>query len=163
MTSLISFTNRGVLTFFKVSNSSAVVLTWLLALITGGGLISYVIMSITFIHYHKACVAQNVDRKTRPYYGYFQPYGAWIALIVQTTILFVYGYYAFCPWSVESFFQNYAMQIAAAVLFIGWKVGKKTKYIKPHEVDLVWQRPQIEAYESSLTGEPVGFWTEMPS
>ncbi|KAH7128881.1 amino acid permease-domain-containing protein [Dactylonectria macrodidyma] len=69
------------------------------------------IMSITFINYQKACVAQNVDRKTRPYYGYFQPYGSWIALVTQVTILFVYGYYSFRPWNVESFFQNYALQM----------------------------------------------------
>ncbi|KAJ4231811.1 hypothetical protein NW757_013908 [Fusarium falciforme] len=144
-----------------VSNSSAVVLTWLLALITGGGLISFIIISITFINYHKACVAQGVDRKTRPYYGYFQPYCAWTALIAQTIILFGYGYYAFRPWNVETFFQNYAMQIVAVILFTGWKVTKKTKYIKPHEVDLVWERPEIDAYERSITGQPVGFWTEM--
>ncbi|KAJ4177430.1 hypothetical protein NW755_013854 [Fusarium falciforme] len=147
--------------FGIVSNSSAVVLTWLLALITGGGLISFIIISITFINYHKACVAQGVDRKTRPYYGYFQPYCAWTALIAQTIILFGYGYYAFRPWNVETFFQNYAMQIVAVILFTGWKVTKKTKYIKPHEVDLVWERPEIDAYERSITGQPVGFWTEM--
>ncbi|KAF5008203.1 hypothetical protein FDECE_5536 [Fusarium decemcellulare] len=149
------------LSFLQVSSGSAVVLTWLIALITGGGLISFVIMSITFLNYYKACQVQQVDRKTRPYYGYFQPYGAWIALTVQTTILFGYGYYAFRSWDVESFFQNYTMQIVAALLFFGWKLFKKTKYIKPHEVDLVWERPQIEAYENSLTDPPVGFWTEM--
>ena len=137
------------------------VLTWLIALITGGGLISFIIMSITYINYHKACVAQNIDRKTRPYYGYFQPYGAWIALGAQVVILFTYGYLSFRPWNVESFFQSYAMHIVAVVLFVGWKVVKKTRYIKPHEVDLVWERPQVDAYENSLTGKPVGFWTEM--
>ncbi|KAL0940644.1 uncharacterized protein CTRU02_203407 [Colletotrichum truncatum] len=149
------------LSFLQVSNSSAVVMTWLLALITGGGLISFIIMSITFINYYKACVAQGVDRKTRPYYGYFQPYGAWIALVAQTIILFVYGYYAFRPWNLALFFQNYTMQIVAVVLFTGWKVLKKTRYIRPHELDLVWERPQIDAYEDSLIGTAKGFWTEM--
>ena len=145
----------------QVSSSSAVVLTWLIALITGGGLISFIIMSITFINYHKACASQNVDRKTRPYYGYFQPYGAWIALIAQVIIVLTYGYYALRPWNIESFFQSYSMQIVAVILFVGWKVFKKTRYIKPHEVDLVWERPQVDDYENSLAGEPVGFWTEV--
>ena len=57
----------------------------------------------------------------------FSPMGAWIALTIQTTILFTYGYYAFCPWSGEAFFQNYAMQIVAAILFFGWKIAKRTK------------------------------------
>jgi amino acid transporter len=53
------------------------------------------------------------------------------------------------------------MQILAIILFGGWKIFKKTKYIRPHEVDLVWERPQIEAYEATFTEPPVGFWTEM--
>ncbi|KAF9877468.1 hypothetical protein CkaCkLH20_05168 [Colletotrichum karsti] len=149
------------LSFLQVSSSSAVVITWLVAIITGGGLISFCIMSLTFINYYKACVAQGVDRKTRPYYGYFQPYGAYIALTFQTVILIVYGYAAFRPWSVEAFFQSYSMQILGIFLFFGWKFYKKTKYIKPADVDLVWERPLIDAYEDSITEPPVGFWTEM--
>jgi len=87
-------------------------------------------MNITFINYHRACVAQGVNRKTeRPYYGYFQPYGAYIALAIQFVLVLAYGYYAFRPkFDVEVFFQNYSMQILAVLLFVGWKVFKKTKY-----------------------------------
>ncbi|KAM0563017.1 hypothetical protein ACHAPJ_001860 [Fusarium lateritium] len=151
------------LSFLQVANGSAKVLGWLVSIVTGGGLITFMIMSITFINYHKACVAQGVDRKTeRPYYGYFQPYGAYIALSVQFVIVLGYGYYAFRPkFDVEVFFQNYSMQILAVLLFSGWKIFKRTKYIRPHEVDLVWDRPQIEAYEATFTEPPLGFWTEM--
>ncbi|KAK3192416.1 hypothetical protein K4F52_001629 [Lecanicillium sp. MT-2017a] len=150
------------LSFLQVNSSSAEVITWLVSIITGGGLITYIIMSITFINYHRACKAQGVDRKTRPYYGYFQPYCAYIALAVQSVVVLVYGYESFRPkWSVEAFFQNYSMQILAVVLFIGWKLIKKTKYIRPEQVDLVWERPMIDAYENSLTGRATGFWEEM--
>ncbi|KAM0445489.1 hypothetical protein ACHAQK_001699 [Fusarium lateritium] len=151
------------LSLLQVANGSAKVLGWLVSIVTGGGVITFMIMSITYINYHKACVAQGVNRKTeRPYYGYFQPYGAYIALAVQSVIVLVYGYYAFRPkFDVEVFFQNYSMQILAILLFGGWKICKKTKYIRPHEVDLVWERPQIEAYEATFTEAPVGFWTEM--
>ncbi|ESU15903.1 hypothetical protein FGSG_13562 [Fusarium graminearum PH-1] len=146
-----------------VANGSAKVLGWLISIVTGGGLITFMVMNITFINYHRACVAQGVDRKTeRPYYGYFQPYGAYIALVIQFVIVLTYGYYAFRPkFDVEVFFQNYSMQILAVLLFTFWKVFNKTKYIQPHEVDLVWERPQIEAYEATFTEPPVGFWTEM--
>lgn len=151
------------LSFLQVSNGSAKVLTWLISIVTGGGLITFIIMSITFINYYKACEAQGVDRKAeRPYYGFFQPYGAYIALAVQGVILLTYGYYAFRPkWDVETFFESYTMQIIAILLFGGWKIIKRTRYIRPHEVDLVWKRPEIEAYENSFTEPPVGFWTEM--
>lgn len=107
------------LSFLQVSSSSAIVITWLVAIITGGGLISFVIMSITFLNYYKACQVQGVDRKTQPYYSYFQPYGAWITLGAQATLLFVYGYTAFRPWNLEIFFQNYSIQILACFLFLG--------------------------------------------
>ncbi|KAF5649453.1 carnitine transporter [Fusarium tjaetaba] len=151
------------LSLLQCANGSAKVLGWLISIVTGGGLITFIVMSITFINYHRACVAQGVDRKTeRPYYGYFQPYGAYIALVAQTVICLCYGYYAFRPkFDVEVFFQNYSMQILAVLLFVGWKVFKKTKYIRPHEVDLVWERPMIEAYEATFTEPPVGFWHEM--
>ncbi|KAM5341567.1 hypothetical protein ACJ41O_014598 [Fusarium nematophilum] len=150
------------LSFLQISGGSAKVLGWLTSIVTGGCLINFIVISITYINYHRACVAQGIDRKKeRPYYGYFQPYGAWISLVVQTVICFAYGYYAFRPWSVEVFFQNYSMQIVAIALFISWKIAKKTKFVKPHEVDLVWERPEITAYEDSITEPPTGFWEEM--
>lgn len=149
------------LSFLQLSNSSAKVLSWLINIVTGGGIITFLIMSITFLNYYKACQAQGIDRKTMPYYGYFQPYGAYIAIVAQSVILLAYGYTSFAPWSVSNFFANYTMQLLAPCLFFGWKFIKKTRYIKPHEVDLVWERPIIEAYENSITTAPVGFWTEM--
>ncbi|KAJ4052068.1 hypothetical protein NW756_001503 [Fusarium oxysporum] len=150
------------LSFLQCANGSAEVLNWLVSIVTGGALINFLVISITFINYYKACVAQGVDRKTRPYYGYFQPYGAYIALTVQTLIILTYGYYAFRPtWSTETFFQNYSMQILAVVLFAGWKLVKRTRYVRPIEVDLVWERPQIDAYENTFTEPPTGFWEEM--
>ncbi|KAF5985441.1 putative carnitine transporter [Fusarium bulbicola] len=149
------------LSFLQCANGSAEVLNWLVSIVTGGALINFLVISITFINYYKACVAQGVDRKTRPYYGDFQPYGAYIALTVQTLIILTYGYYAFRPWSTETFFQNYSTQILAVILFVGWKLVKRTRYIRPIEVDLVWERPEIDAYENTLTESPTGFWEEM--
>jgi len=53
------------------------------------------------------------------------------------------------------------MQVLAVVLFVGWKLVKRTRYVRPIEVDLVWERPQIDAYENTLTEPPTGFWEEM--
>ncbi|KAE8356044.1 amino acid transporter [Aspergillus coremiiformis] len=149
------------LSFLQVGSGSAQAITWLVNIITGGGLINFLIMSITFIHYYKACQAQGVDRRTRPYYGYFQPYGAYIGVVTHSLVLIFYGYSSFTPWSVATFFTNYTMQLLAPCLFIFWKVMKRTHYVRPHEVDLVWERPAIDAYESSITTPPVGFWTEL--
>ncbi|KHN99334.1 Amino acid/polyamine transporter I [Metarhizium album ARSEF 1941] len=149
------------LSFLQVGNGSRKVVGWLVDLITAGGIIDYLTMSVTFLFYYRACKVQGIDRRTMPYYGRFQPYCAYIALIVQTLVVIFYGYTAFAPWSVESFFRNYTMQILAPILFFGWKIIKRTRFVKPHEADLLWERPTIDRYEASFLHEPVGFWTEM--
>ncbi|KAE8141914.1 amino acid permease/ SLC12A domain-containing protein [Aspergillus pseudotamarii] len=149
------------LSFLQVGSGSAQAITWFVNLVTGGGLINYFIMSVTFINYYWACKAQGVDRTKMPYCGWFQPYGAYLAVTVHTLVIIFYGYSSFTPWSVSNFFSNYTMQLVAPCLFIFWKVVKKTRYVRPHEVDLVWERPEIDAYENSITTPPVGFWSEM--
>ncbi|KAL2402756.1 hypothetical protein ABEF93_004194 [Exophiala dermatitidis] len=77
------------------------------------------------------------------------------------TLILIFGYGAFVPWSVTGFFQNYTMQIVAPILYFGWKLFKRTKTVKPRELDLIWERPVIDAYEASFISRPIEFWTEM--
>lgn len=149
------------LSFLQVSDDSAIVITWFVSLITAGALINYFVIALTFINFHKACKVQGVDRKTHPYYGRFQPYCAYIAAVVMVLICFFYGYGVFQNFTVEAFFQNYTMQLLAPILYISWKVLKRTKKVKPEELDLVWERPIVDAYEESFLSPPTGFWLEM--
>ncbi|KAK6851839.1 General amino acid permease AGP2 [Apiospora arundinis] len=150
-----------VLSFLSLGSGSGKVLTWLVTLITAGGIINFIVMCITYIFFYRACIAQGIDRQSFPYTGWFQPYSAWIALAFELCVLFCYGYASFSPWNTQDFFINYTMVMLAPVLFIFWKYFKGTKFIKPMEADIVWDRPIIEAYEASFTHAPVGFWTEI--
>jgi amino acid transporter len=149
--------------FLNVDSSSAQVLTWLTNIITAAQVIDYIIICTTYIFFYRALRAQNIDRRTLPYYGYFQPYSAWIALVWMIFVVTTYGYSTFLPgnWSVSSFFTYYTMVLVAPLLFFGWKLVKRTKLIKAHEVDLVWDRPVIDAYEATFTEYAPGFWTEV--
>ncbi|CAI7627628.1 unnamed protein product [Penicillium pancosmium] len=151
------------LAFLNVSKGSSTVLTWLTNIITAAQVIDYIIICITYIFFYRALRAQNIDRRTLPYYGYFQPYSAWIGLVWMTMIVCTYGYSTFLPgnWAVGDFFTYYTMVLIAPVLFFGWKLIKRTKFIKAHEADLIWDRPVIDAYEASFTEYAPGFWTEI--
>lgn len=151
------------LAFLAVSNDSAVVLTWLTNIITAAQIIDHIVISITYIFFYRACKAQGIDRKTLPYCGWFQPYSAWISAAFLICVVFCYGYTTFLPGNFTSdrFFTYYTMLIIAPITFFGWKFTKKTKFIKPSEADLVWERPQIDAYEAAFEEVPVGFWTEI--
>lgn len=151
------------LAFLNVSSSTSTVLTWLINIITASQVLDYVIISATYLCFYRALKAQGIDRKTLPYYGYFQPYSAWIGLLWMTTVVCCYGYSTFLPgsWSVGTFFTYYTMVLAAPVFFFGWKLVKRTKFVKPHEADLVWDRPVIDAYEATFMEYAPGFWTEI--
>ncbi len=93
-------------------------------------------MCITYIRFHQACKAQGLDRKTLPYTGWFQPYCAYFALAWMFTVTCIYGYTSYLPWNVSNFFSNYTMQIVVPILFVGWKMVKKTRWHTPHALDL---------------------------
>ncbi|KAF1997767.1 general amino acid permease-like protein AGP2 [Amniculicola lignicola CBS 123094] len=152
-----------VLSFLSVSSGSAKVLTWLVNLITAGGLIDFIVMCVTYIAFYNACKAQGIDRRTLPYTGWFQPYCAYIALVWLVCIIFAYGYSTFLPgaFTVDSFFSYYTMVGVAPILFVFWKVVHRTKFVRSKDADLVWNAPLIDVYEASFLTPPVGFWTEM--
>lgn len=153
------------LAFLQVSNSSAVVLDWLINLLTSGGLVNYIIMCITYLRFYKACKAQNVDRKTLPYCGWFQPYGTWIALCFLVMIALCNGYTLFVnadeSFTAAGFFTKYTMIIISPVAFLGWKLIARSKVVPSAEVDLVWERPLVDAYEDSLEYKPRKFMVEV--
>ncbi|KAJ5900029.1 General amino acid permease AGP2 [Penicillium taxi] len=150
-----------ILSFLQVSNSSSIVITWFANLVTAGGLINYIVITITYIAFHRACKAQGLDRRSLSYFGWFQPYCAYIALVWMFIVTCVYGYPSYKPWSTSTFFSDYTMQLFIPLLYPIWKIIKKTSIVKSTEVDLEWERPLIDAYEASFTDEPVGFWREL--
>lgn len=88
-------------------------------------------------------------------------YSGWIGLAWMTFIVFTYGYSSFKPFDVQSFFIYYALLILAPILYVTWKLLKKTKIIPAAEVDLVWDAPIIDAYEETFYEPALGFWQEI--
>ncbi|KAI8717003.1 AA-permease domain-containing protein [Fusarium sp. LHS14.1] len=153
----------SLLSFLQVSNSGSKVLDWLINLLSSGGLINFIIICITYIRFHSAGKAQGVDRKNLPYCGWFQPYSAWIALVMLIIIAFVQGYTVFLPgnFAADSFLTKYTMIVLAPITYFGWKLCFRSKVIRANEVDLVWLRPEIDAYEASLPELPKSLFAEL--
>ena len=166
----------SLLSFLQVSNSSAVVLSWFVNLVgwkeggqkgtleltekfaltvslqvTASQLINFSVMSYTFICFKNAWEAQGLSRDSLPYKGFGQPYIAWYALVATFTMTFVGGYPVFLggQWSVPTFLFSYTMIAVFPILFVGWKLLKRTKRLKPSEVDLYKDVEEIEEYQRS--------------
>lgn len=130
---------------------------------TAGGLINYLTMVITYIFFYRALKAQGIDRRTLPFRGWGQPYLAYLNAFWLTLVLFTFGYtsFVFKPWDNMTFFSYYLLLLLAPVTYGFWKLFKRTKVVKPEDMDLVWERPAVDAHEASLVGNDIGFWGEM--
>ncbi|KAI5358878.1 putative amino acid permease/ SLC12A domain-containing protein [Septoria linicola] len=143
------------------SKGSAKVLGYFTSVITGGGILNYANMCVTYLFFYRAVKVQGLDREQFPYRGWFQPYATWVALVVEVLIILFVGYTTVVPFDATGFFTHYGMLIAESVLIVGWKVCRRTTLVRAEDVDLEWVRPEIDEYEANLTGHDKGFWREV--
>ena len=151
------------LSFLQVSSASSQVLTWIVNLITAGGLINYIAMCWTYLAFYRALKVQGINRATLPYRGWFQPYCAWLALVFEIIVVLVYGYETFLPgkFTLSGFFTYYTMVGVTPAMYLIWKLLKRSRIVPSRDLDLVWDRPVIDRYESTFLDPPVGFWNEI--
>ncbi|KAK4151101.1 amino acid permease/ SLC12A domain-containing protein [Chaetomidium leptoderma] len=148
----------ALLGFLQVSNDAAIVLQWFVNLVTASQLINFAVMAATYLRFHAALRAQGIDRRTLPYRSWMQPYAAWYALIGCFIMTFVGGYTVFLPghWDIPTFLFSYTMIAICPILYIGYKIVKKTKIYSPEEVDLQKNLDEIDHYERTYVPSPPG-------
>ncbi|OCK86446.1 amino acid permease [Lepidopterella palustris CBS 459.81] len=146
----------ALLSFLQLSANSAVVLQWFVNLVTASQLINFSVMCFTFIRFKKACDAQGLDRNTLPYKGFWQPFAAWYGLTGCFVMTFVGGYTVFLKgqWNVTTFLFSYMMIFVFPVLYIGWKIIKRTEFKGPMDIDLQQDLEEIEEYTRNFVPTP---------
>lgn len=149
------------LSLLQMSSGTAMVLNWLINLCTATIGITFFIISLTYIFFHRACRAQGFDRSKLPYGGWGQPYCAWFGMVWMFLVETCYGYAAFKPFDAVTFVTSYLLVLLAPALFVFWKLLKGTKVVASLDADLVWDAPFITAYEETTAEVPTGFWREV--
>ncbi|BCS00754.1 putative general amino acid permease (Agp2) [Aspergillus luchuensis] len=146
----------ALLAFLQVSNGSAVVLNWFVNLVTASQLINFTVITFTYTRFRKALMAQGVPRASLPYQSRGQPYVAYIALVSTFVMTFVGGYTVFLPgnWDIPTFFFSYTMIGVFPVIYVGWKLWHRTKFLSPKEVDIVTGVEEVEVYTGNYVEEP---------
>lgn len=120
----------------------------------------YIIMCTTYLFFYRALQAQGISRDSLPYKGWGQPYVAIAGVVLFSVILAIYGYATFYAFDVGTFFTYYAMCFVCIILWVGFKLVKRSKFVRPEDADLVWERPRIDAYEASIE-PPLGIWEDL--
>lgn len=97
----------ALLAFLQLESNAAVVLSWLVSLVTASQLINYAVVCATYLYFYRALKAQGLSRDALPYKARFMPYAAWYGLVGTLTMAFVGGYTVFLPlpgfWKVPDF------------------------------------------------------------
>ncbi|MCJ1300671.1 hypothetical protein MMC08_003468 [Hypocenomyce scalaris] len=124
------------------------VFTWFQNLTTISTLFTWVSICIAYLRFHAALKAQGIDRNTLVFKSPFQPFTAWFALIFFSIIIIFNGFYAFCPWDVDSFVTAYVGIPIYFALYIFWKIFKRTKWISPAEADIQTGKAALDAADS---------------
>ncbi|AOA64138.1 High affinity polyamine permease [Komagataella phaffii CBS 7435] len=141
----------ALLSLLQLGNDSAVVLEWIVNLVTGAQMLNYAFMCVTYYCFYRAVNAQGLDRMDRKmfiYRSWFQPYSIIIAGAFIWTMVFILGYSVFLPgnWSIETFLFSYVMIFVNLAIFLFWKILKRTSFRKPAEVDLVTGMEEIDEH-----------------
>lgn len=135
----------GCLTFLIASNSAATVFGWFVDLATCAFLISYTSMIVTWIGWYKGLKAQSVSRDSLHWKAPLMPYAAYVAVGSGCTIIIFIGFDCFSPFSVQGFITSYFGMAFAAAVFIFWKLYKRTKFVRPAEMDLWSGKAEVDA------------------
>ncbi|KAK8256299.1 amino acid transporter-like protein [Phyllosticta capitalensis] len=151
------------LSFLSVGSGASEGLKWLANLTQASQLMNYIFMCIIYLFFYRALHAQGYSRANLPYRGWGQPYVAWVGLALMIGTVACYGYTVFLPggwWNVGTFFTYYTMVFVCIILYVVFKVVKRSPIVKPEEADLVWERPRIDAHEAE-TQPPKGIWEDI--
>ncbi|SJX63937.1 probable lysine-specific permease [Sporisorium reilianum f. sp. reilianum] len=116
---------------------------WLQNLVGVSNQISWACIGLSSIRFHKAIVKQG-KQSSLVYKNWTQPWGPYVVVIGSILMILVQGWSCFKPFNVSDFFSYYIEIALFAVLFVGWKLWKKSKLIPIEEIDLYTDTVQYE-------------------
>ncbi|KAI9164061.1 Proline-specific permease [Paramyrothecium foliicola] len=132
------------ITFLVTSNSAVEVFYWFIDLTTTGLIATYTMMLVTFIGWYRARKAQGLPDSSLYYIAPWNPYAAYFAILLGFLALIFIGFDTFQPFDLQGFITSYFCLPYAVVLFVGWKVIKRTKFVNPKTADLVSGKAEVD-------------------
>ena len=127
------------------SAGANVVFEWFQNLITIANLFTWMSVSVAYIQFHKALRAQGIDRNTLVFKSPFQPYTAYFALSFFAIITLFNGFYVFKPFSIKNFVTAYVGIPIYLLLYLFWKIFKRTSFVRPAEADIFTGKAALDA------------------
>ncbi|KAJ6438132.1 proline-specific permease [Purpureocillium lavendulum] len=137
------------LVYLNVNNRSAEVFFWISNLSAVSTLIVWASVSYTYLRFYHGLRYNGISRDTLPYKSPFQPFLAYFAIVFCLVVAFFNGFDAFFPgkFSAKSFIPPYIDIPIFLSLFLGYKLVKKTSFVKVADMDIWSGKAEIDRLE----------------
>ncbi|CAI4265930.1 CNT_collapsed_G0003320.mRNA.1.CDS.1 [Saccharomyces cerevisiae] len=155
----------ALVSLLQLNSNSAVVLNWLINLITASQLINFVVLCIVYLFFRRAYHVQQDSLPKLPFRSWGQPYTAIIGLVSCSAMILIQGYTVFFPklWNTQDFLFSYLMVFINIGIYVGykfvWKRGKD-HFKNPHEIDFSKELTEIENHEIESSFEKFQYYSK---
>ncbi|KAH9969763.1 general amino acid permease 1 [Russula dissimulans] len=143
------------LAFLNANNNAGKVFNWFLNLSAVGGLLNWLMIGITYLRFYYGLKAQGAEQGGL-YSGYrsvFQPYAGMYVVFWSIIFILVSGISVFWHFNGSDFVAAYINLPIFALLYVGWKIFKRTKIVPLSQLDFVTGIPSFEETEETGTVE----------
>jgi len=143
----------GALAYMSLQSTAGKIFNYLANLTASAGLLTWFGIAFTFIRFEAGLRAQGISRKSLPYHTFLnhRAYAAKYACVLIVIILFFQGFSLFIKtngasnWDTGTFVTDYLPVWLFPLLYISWKLFKRTKFVRVEEMDFVSGLEEIEA------------------
>lgn len=117
--------------------------TWLQNLVGVSNQLAWIFIGVTSLRFRAAMELQGKTHLL-PYKNWTYPWGPWISVILNIVIVLVQGWSCFSPsFSAVDFVSFYIELPVMFVMYVGWKIIKRTRIVRLDEMDLVTDVYQV--------------------
>lgn len=146
----------SLLAFLQISNKTATYFTWFLSFLRLTQTIVYCLCCVVFLCWRRALKAQDIDLKYLPLVSRYQPYLAIYGIVSCMIVIIFGGFQVFLKgrWNAITFVFSYASILFFILLFLSWKIWKKTKFVPPEDADIVSGKDAVDYHEKMFIEKP---------
>ncbi|KAL8731090.1 MAG: hypothetical protein Q9166_003618 [cf. Caloplaca sp. 2 TL-2023] len=110
--------------------------TWLQNIVGVSNQLSWIAIGIASLRFRAAIKVQNKEHLLT-FRNWTYPWGPWFSVILNSFLVLVQGWSSFSPsFSAITFVSLYVELPIMLVMYVGWKLLKRTKLVKLQEMDL---------------------------
>ena len=128
----------GLISMLNYKAGPGQVFAYLIDIAGSATFIAWAVIGVIHIRFRRAWRFHGYTVEELPFQAMLYPYGTIWVIFINTFIVIIAGYGNFIGgFDAVGFVVNYIVIAVFVVLFVGWKVIKRTKVVPLAEIDLV--------------------------